>query len=362
MHSFFHKIARYPLTMHHMCWIYHWQKFVTTFRSVQKHLFCCFQNDLAGLDSTSTTFEIGPVHSTCMFLFGSILSHNEKSYLDAPAMMFPWTILNMISLSIASLICSTCNMMCQNYWFPFFLNFLFLFALYFFCFIQINHPGMYCPVLPHIEFWPFLGPSLLQNVRVLPHPKFWPFLGRPLKNVLDFFPNLWAGFVATHNVHCLLCLPLCLPLVSCFGLGCVLSQDAARCARFGMAASTNGHSILWDCRAINTEVKKIKKTKHRRKPRWTKTNNTWKQCSPCFSVQTSPGRPATFAPKNTAYARSGVLVKVFGCLGLDENGLEIKHQRKTLADKQHSPCFLVKTSAGGRRRFHKNTAYARLGV
>ena len=30
--------------------------------------------------------------------------------------------------------------------------------------------------------------------------------------------------------------------------------------------------------------------------------------------------------------------------------------------KQYSPCFLVKTSpAEGRRRFHKNTAYARLG-
>ena len=31
--------------------------------------------------------------------------------------------------------------------------------------------------------------------------------------------------------------------------------------------------------------------------------------------------------------------------------------------KHYSPCFLVKTSpAEGRRRFHKNTAYARLGV
>ena len=41
---------------------------------------------------------------------------------------------------------------------------------------------------------------------------------------------------------------------------------------------------------------------------------------------------------------------------------ERKQQRKTL-DKQYGPCFLVKTSpAEGRRRFHKNTAYARLGV
>ena len=32
-------------------------------------------------------------------------------------------------------------------------------------------------------------------------------------------------------------------------------------------------------------------------------------------------------------------------------------------DKQYSPCFLVKTwPAEGQRRFHKNTAYARLGV
>ena len=38
-----------------------------------------------------------------------------------------------------------------------------------------------------------------------PHPKFGPFLGRPLKDVLEF-SNFWAGFVATHSVHCLLCL------------------------------------------------------------------------------------------------------------------------------------------------------------
>ena len=42
---------------------------------------------------------------------------------------------------------------------------------------------------------------------------------------------------------------------------------------------------------------------------------------------------------------------------------QIKQQRKTLADKQYSPCFLVKTSpAEGGRRFHKNMACARLGV
>ena len=63
----------------------------------------------------------------------------------------------------------------------------------------------------------FLAEEEAHNLDFLPHPKFWPFLGPPLKDVLEF-SKFWAGFVATISFHCLLCLPLCLPLVSCFGL------------------------------------------------------------------------------------------------------------------------------------------------
>ena len=90
----------------------------------------------------------------------------------------------------------------------------------------------------------FLAEEKAHNLEFLPHPKFWPFFGRPLKDVLEF-SKFWAGFVATHSVHCLLCL-------------------------------------------ITTKEDK--------------------QYSPCLLVKTSPAeRPATFSPKNSAYERSGVL-------------------------------------------------------
>ena len=129
---------------------------------------------------------------------------------------------------------------------------------------------------PIMNFGHFWAPPFFKMSGFYPTRNFGHFWAALLKMSLNF-PNFWAGFIATH--HCLLCLPLCLPLVSCFGLGCVLclrTLFAACCARFGMTASTNGHWILWDCTKLSTqqenkENKTQKKTKMNRNKQQRKT-------------------------------------------------------------------------------------------
>ena len=74
------------------------------------------------------------------------------------------------------------------------------------CFYSIMNFGHFWadPIFSAVRIT-FLAEEKAKNLEFLHHPKFWPFLGRPLKDVLEF-SNFWAGFVATHSVHCLLCL------------------------------------------------------------------------------------------------------------------------------------------------------------
>ena len=103
-----------------------------------------------------------------------------------------------------------------------------------------------CPSLRHIYRCP-----------VLPHIEFWPFLGRPPKDVLEFF-QIFGPASSPHTVSILWCLPLCLPLVSCFGLGCVLclTEDLVRCT---LCSVWHGCLYQWSLdslrlhKAINTE-------------------------------------------------------------------------------------------------------------
>ena len=54
------------------------------------------------------------------------------------------------------------------------------------------------------EFWPFLGPSLLQDVRVLPHPKFWPFFWAALSKMsLNF--QIFGPVSSPHTVSIVSC-------------------------------------------------------------------------------------------------------------------------------------------------------------
>ena len=156
--------------------------------------------------------------------------------------------------------------------------------------------------LPHIEFWPFLGPPLLQDVRVLPHPKFWPILGRsPLfqllealfwpkgrPTILNFYPtrkfgHFWAAlskmslnfskFLGRLRRHTQC--PLSLVCFFLFTLGPWLRSlsHGGPCSLhvvLGLAwlplpLVTGFFEIAQSFR--HRTAKKTKKTKHRRKPR-----------------------------------------------------------------------------------------------
>ena len=133
-------------------------------------------------------------------------------------------------------------------------------------------PLIFSMFLPHDEFWPFLGPSLLQDVRVLPHPKF----------LVNFGP------ISTFSTV----------------RGTFLAEEEAQNLEFLPHPEILGH--FW----------------------------------------------AALSKMSCRLRRH--TVSIVSCV------FRNKQQRKTLADKQYSPCFLVKTSpAEGPRRFHKNTAYAR---
>ena len=127
------------------------------------------------------------------------------------------------------------------------LNFgLFWATLFSRCFYPIMNFGHFWadPHFLSCEKHFFLAEEEAHNLEFLPHPKFWPFFGRPLKEVLDFF-QIFGPASSPHTVSivsCVFLLSLALALAAFFVSRRTLF--AARCARFGMAASTNGHWIL----------------------------------------------------------------------------------------------------------------------
>ena len=127
-----------------------------------------------------------------------------------------------------------------------------------------------CPGLPHIEFWPFWG-SLFSRCfyPIMNFGHFWAALSKMSLNFQIFGPAS-----SPHTVSIVFCVfLLCLPLVSCFGLGCVSLSHGGPCSLhvvLGLAwlplPMVTGFFEIAQSYQHRT-VKKTKKTKHRRKPK-----------------------------------------------------------------------------------------------
>ena len=192
---------------------------------------------------------------------------------------------------------------------------------------EIHRHILWCPVLPHNEFWPFLSPlPFFKNptssavfwpkrptiLNFYPTRNFGHFLGRLLKDVLECF-QICGPASSPHTVSIVSCVFLCVFLLSlalalALAAFFCLTEDLVRCT---LCSVWHGCLYQWSLyslrlyKAINTENKTQKKTKMNRNKQQRKTLGD-KQKRPCFWWKRRWPKAGDIFTKNTAYARLGV--------------------------------------------------------